>query len=550
MRNAVFILALLVGLAVLVGPLLPPPEVPAPATPASRSATTEAVAPSPGEDDFRAAVARVDAAFRAEWSAAGLRPAEPAPPETVLRRLHLAMVGTVPSLAEIRDFEADARPTPDRIADRVWRLLADRRFHDNLAERLARAYVGTENGPFILFRRRRFVSWLSDQVRENTAYDHLVRTMIASDGVWTDNPAVNFLTVAIEADTDKNPDPEKLAARVSRTFLGVRMDCARCHDHPFAQWKQDDFHGIAAFFGRTKRAGLPGILDAATGDYQRDDGKGGRVKVAPAVPYAADLLPPEGHGRLRSRLAEWVTHRGNRAFARAAANRVWAVMFGRPLVEPIDDIPTDPSAKVPAALDVLADDFSGHGFDLHRLVRLIAACGVFRLDSRADFEMTAAHEAKWAVFPETRLRPDQVAAGIIQASSPTTIDAESHVVRKLIRAFQAGDFVKRYGDLGEHEFDPRGTTIPQQLLLMNGDVVAERTADQIINAPFQIARLAPDDAKAVEAAYLAVLTRRPTAEESAHFAARLHGSKGAERGRRVADLFWTLINSTEFSWNH
>jgi hypothetical protein len=112
------------------------------------------------------------------------------------------------------------------------------------------------------------------------------------------------------------------------------------------------------------------------------------------------------------------------------------------------------------------------------------------------------------------------------------------------------DFVRRFGDTGEDEFDARGGTIPQRLLLMNGDLVQKQTSEGLFNASALIAQLAPDDRKAVEVAYLAVLTRRPTPEESAHFAARLEGTSGKERKARLTDLYWTLLNATEFSWNH
>ena len=128
----------------------------------------------------------------------------------------------------------------------------------------------------------------------------------------------------------------------------------------------------------------------------------------------------------------------------------------------------------------------------------------------------------------TRLRPEQVAGAILQAASLTTLDAQSHWFVRLIVYTGRNDFVRRYGDTGEDEFDARGGTIPQRLLLMNGELVQKQTEDGLFNAAPQIAQLAPDDRKAVEVAYLAVLTRRPTPEESAHFEARLEGTSGKD----------------------
>jgi hypothetical protein len=150
----------------------------------------------------------------------------------------------------------------------------------------------------------------------------------------------------------------------------------------------------------------------------------------------------------------------------------------------------------------------------------------------------------------TRLRPEQVAGGVLQASSLETVNQGSHIVLQLTRFFQGNDFIQRYGDSGDDEFDGRGGTIPQRLLLMNGQMVYDRTKEDPGNAATRIGWLAPNDRDAIESAYLAVLTRRPTAEEAAHFSERLAGTTGKERSQRLEDLYWALINSTEFSWNH
>jgi hypothetical protein len=199
----------------------------------------------------------------------------------------------------------------------------------------------------------------------------------------------------------------------------------------------------------------------------------------------------------------------------------------------------------------LADDFVAHGYDLQRLIRLIAASEVFQRDSRADFEVTEEHEKAWAVFPLSRLRPEQMAASLIQASSLKTINGQAHVLMRIAMYGQTNQFVQRYGDLGEDEFTDRGSTIPQRLLMMNGNLVKERTQpNPLVSASTRIAMLNAKPEKQVEAAYLAVLTRRPTPEESQHFIARLGDREERSRVQAVEDLYWTLVNSTEFSWNH
>jgi hypothetical protein len=150
----------------------------------------------------------------------------------------------------------------------------------------------------------------------------------------------------------------------------------------------------------------------------------------------------------------------------------------------------------------------------------------------------------------TRLRPEQVAGAIFQAASLTTLGPQSHWFVRFARYTGSNEFVRRYGDMGEDEFVACGGTIPQRLLMMNGDLVRDKIKDDLFNASRRIAEQAPDDRNAVEVAYLSVLTRRPTPEEQAHFGGRLAGSKGQERKNRLSDLFWTLLNTTEFSWNH
>jgi hypothetical protein len=293
-----------------------------------------------------------------------------------------------------------------------------------------------------------------------------------------------------------------------------------------------------------------------------------KLAIEPRVPFTRELLPEEGNRR--QRLAAWVTDPKNPYFARAAVNRVWALMLGRPLVAPVDNLESAEQGMQQVPLDdlspgekqclelrksmlpilqLLADDFTASGFDLRRLIRVIACTRVFRLDSAVERDSSDADEESWAIFPLTRLRPEQVVGGAIQTSSVSTINAESHIVIRILRLTSENDFVKRYGDSGEDEFGGKGGTIPQRLLMMNGNLIHDRIKDSIFNAATRIAWQAPDDPRAVETAYLSVLTRRPTEVEAKHFEQFL-GEPGMTRPQKLEDLFWALINSTEFSWNH
>jgi hypothetical protein len=204
--------------------------------------------------------ARINSEFQKHWQTKGLPHALRTSELAVVRRLSLALTGTIPSVEEIRALE-QVDPE-DRIPWWVAHLLEDRRYADYVAERLARAYVGTEDGPFILFRRRRFVTWLADHLHRNTRYDNIVTELISDTGLWNSSPAVNFVTVTAQQNQDNKPDEIRLAARTTRAFLGMRIDCLQCHDDKMEKvtimedgqprgGTQQDFHHLAAFFGET-----------------------------------------------------------------------------------------------------------------------------------------------------------------------------------------------------------------------------------------------------------------------------------------------------------
>ena len=165
--------------------------------------------------------------------------------------------------------------------------------------------------------------------------------------------------------------------------------------------------------------------------------------------------------------------------------------------------------------------------------------------------VTTLQEEQFAAFPITRLRPEQVAGSVLQSAKLKTIDADSHVLVRIVRFFEQNDFLKRYGDMGEDEFGGSGGTIPQRLVMMNGKLVHDRTKEALLmNSATRIGAMSPDDPTAIETAYLTTLTRQPTAEERSYFVERFKAGAKLKRAELMEDLFWTLINSTEFSWNH
>jgi len=399
-------------------------------------------------------VGLVDAAFEETWQDANLQVAETVDHLTYARRMSLGLAGTVPSLEEMRVLES----VSNEIRNERWlqHLLADDRTSLFLAERLARAFVGVEGGPFLVYRRSRFVSWLADQLQQNVPYDQIVRRVLTDKGTWTQSPAVNFYSKTIDQNEDEgNVDPVLLAGRTSRAFLAMRIDCLQCHGDFLGNvnlgdpqnpsgGQQTDFHSLAAFFSGTgiSLGGVHSSPEPVPWQVQLL-GDSEESTVQPSLPFLKKLDGEESD--LRLRLANWVTHRENRPFARAIVNRLWAIVYGRPLVEPVDNI--------------IASQY-----DLRRAITVIASCKPARLNSRASFGISNRHGQTFAVFPMRRLRPDQVAGAIVQSSSLTTINSQAHILDRLMKFGSKRDFVRRFGDPGENEFEQRGETVTQKLL--------------------------------------------------------------------------------------
>jgi hypothetical protein len=578
------------------------------------------------------AAREVDAHLQSLWEQQGITPAAPADELAVLRRLSLALHGTVPSLEELRRFEVD------RGADRLDRwtaaMLEDPRFSDYFADRLGRAFVGAEAGQFIIFRRDRFAEWLRGELLSHRPYDEIVRSMIASHGVWTGEGEVNFLTAAYANDEF---DVNKLTARTVRAFLGQRIDCAQCHDHPFDVWTQSQFEGLAAHYGqiglslagvrdssehlfalppeirgalaggdvpppvrqafreagqRLRRFARIDVVTPATlwlvSDSAQEPGREETLKprfvirstpeglnvsrldaeyvvedretldervVDPAVPFHPEWLGTTG--TRRERLAAWVTHPQNRRFERAVANRIWGLLFGRPYLvdRPVDDLPSPEDASSAAetrVLDLLGADLRAHGCDLRRLIRVITRTRAFRMDSAPaamDAETIEAAERTWGVFPLFRLRPEQVIGSMLQSHAVQTIDQESHLFVRAQRFFVERDFVEEFGDPGDHELEDRAGTIQQALLRMNGQFSRDMSEARPFSGPGRIAAYSSTPETLLENVFLVCFARRPTADERAHFLPQLAATGDAHR-EAVEDLFWTLFNSPEFSFNH
>ncbi|QDU11751.1 DUF1549 domain-containing protein [Gimesia aquarii] len=499
---------------------------------------------------FQNTVKQVDQFFEDQWSESNISASKSTDDLNQIRRLSLALHGTVPSLEEIREFEQ--MEGNDRLERWTQKLLADRRFADYFSERLARAFVGVDQGQFIIFRRDRFKAWLSEQIEANTPYDELAKTLISGEGLWTGDPETNYITAA---SADGNLDRNKLTGNTVRAFLGQRIDCAQCHDHPFDHWKQSDFEGLTAFYGQVE-VQLFGVRQNEDLKYEVEDRETLEKRVvSPQVPFLDECLPQEG--TLREKLAAWVTHPQNRRFERASANRIWGLLFGVPYINPVDDLPapTDLSEFPPDVLDILGKDFRENGYDIKRMIQIIVASKPFRLSSQSKSPVSEEEVERlndsWALFPLVRLRPEQIIGSMLQASSLKTIDQNSNLFMRGRRFFSEINFINEYGDLGSDELNDFPGTIPQALLRMNGEFAQDNGTASPLNSVGRIAGLDFSDEKRIETCFLVCLTRPPTSSEKDYFLKQYQATQNQnERVKVTEDLFWSLYNSPEFSWNH
>jgi hypothetical protein len=541
-----------------------------------RDVPRRTIAQPPQVRQSDALTAQIDAYLDARWAEKGLAPAEEVDDLAYARRLWLDLLGTIPSLEELRRLEA--RPAGGRQAWLVETAMSDPRFAETLAERLTRIAVGGGARPDdLLYRRRRMVSWLTGEIRRHRPWDELVREWISAEGLSTSSPAVNFVR-------SQAVDPVKLAARSTRAFLGIRIDCAQCHDHFFADWTQDQFEGLAAYFARIEQ-NVAGITEKTEGEYELEvheiyeeeleEGEAPvegeepvageamamgesepEVKtrvVAPSVPFGAEWVPEDAPTR-RQALAAWITHPESPYFARAIVNRLWSQLMGRGIVEPVDelDVITDPVEG--ALLDLLSADLVENGFRLERTIRAIVSSRAYRLSSvLPDGGNEETLSALWALYPLKQLRARALGSAMFQATSFWTYDAQRAQLLRMIHFFQLNEFVNRRAEDTDSEV-MEDESLLQRLQILNSKHFHERSKDDdIFGVAPRLQSLSPTNAEAIENAFLMALTRRPTPQEALPFLERLEAvdpKDGNGRAGVIADLLWALVNTTEFAWNH
>lgn len=460
------------------------------------------------------------------------------------RRAHLDILGVLPTVEEARAFLADENPGKREAL--VDALLDRPEFNDVWAMKWAEV-LRVATGVAVLDAKgmHRYNDWLRQQIAANTPMDQLVRELLTAEGGNFTNPAANFYLV--------ESDPAIIAENVAQVFTGIQLKCAQCHNHPFERWTMDDYYSFAAFFAQVgrKASGDPReqiVFNRGAGDVKnlRD----GQVMA----PKFLGGHAPDCAGRDRRELvAEWLTAPENPWFARNIANRVWHHFFGAGIVDPPDDVRVSNPPSNPRLLDELGQRLVEYNYDLRRLVRDICASHTYQMDSQPR-------------TPDVRDTRNFAFAQVRRLTAEQMLDAISQVAESEIkfpnlplgaRAAQVANgpsgiyFLEVFGRPSretvctcERSNDP---TLAQSLHLINGETLHRAIAGD----DGRLARLLREETPVpalAENLYLAALSRPPREAELADIAAYVEGAEDLRPA--LEDVFWAVLNSKEFTFNH
>jgi hypothetical protein len=471
----------------------------------------------------------------------GIQPSGECTDADFLRRVYLDVIGTLPTPDEASRFLSDERPDKraalvDELLERpeyadYWALRwADLLRVDRLALKAKGAYT--------------FHQWLRTSLAENKPYDRFVREIITAQGNSDQSGPVNLYRML---DT-----PELAASTVSQVFLGVRIECARCHHHPTDKWSQDDFYGMVGFFnGVDRNATLESMTLASGNIVEVKHPRSG--EIVPPHPLDADAMAVDGDAR--DDLANWMTSPDNRWFCREIANRLWSHFVGRGLIEPIDDMrETNPASNGPL-LSALGQNVADEQFDLKQVIRAITGSAVYQRSSKPN----ASNRHDQDNFSHAAFKSIQ-AEVLLDAISQATGRPEAFpLLPEGTRAIELWDnrvdhyFLKVFGR------PLRGTacecervnepSTAQVLHLLNAPEIHAK----IGHHRGRVRKLVASDHPAeeiVDQLYLATYSRRPDDRQRDVAVAYLDGASAERRTEAAEDLLWTLMNTTEFLFNH
>jgi len=522
------------------------------AEPTKPAAETAAPQVDDSADVLRLA-AKIDEAVSRRWKADKAVAAPGVDDAAFMRRVSLDIAGRIPPVADLHEFLDDT--APDKRHKLVERLLESPAYVTHFAKVWRSVMLPEADSNLeIRFLVPGFEAWLRKQLTSNTGFDALVREILTVpvDPRLATNP--------FQPQTDVTPvgfyqakqlKPENLAAGTARMFLGVRIECAQCHDHPFDDWKREQFWGYAAFFAGVERdqGGEKGAVDAIREMF------GGRELMIPGTekkvaPTYLDGAQPKLKFRdsPRSILADWMISGNNSYFARATVNRLWGHFFGVGIVNPVDDFTAANPPSHPELLDLLASEFAAHHFDLKFVIRAITASRTYQLTSRQT-DKSQENPRLFARMALKGLSAEQIFDSIAQATGFHEPFA-NRGPQGMMNATPREEFVRMFENSSDSTIEQQ-TTILQALSMMNGQFVTEATG---LEKSATLAAVAEfplmSTADRIEALYLAALSRPPRTDERERLVKYVDaGGPAQDPKKALSDVFWALLNSSEFLFN-
>jgi hypothetical protein len=484
------------------------------------------------------AAAKIDGFLESSWKANEITPAPRSGDAEFHRRAWLDLSGVAPTVAATRQFLADQ--SEDKRKRLIDQLLNSPQHADHMAT-LWNEILLPPDSQTQLEQRENVASlhrWLREQFYKNVPYDHLVGSFLTAGGAADSGPAIFYTSHAVQ--------PEKLAAATSRIFLGLQLQCAECHDHPFDRWTQRDFWQFTAFFAQLERDQSRGAQNPII-----EDRPGREVTlpetetvISPRYPGVPNPPEPDPRGIRRRQLTIWLASRDNPYFARAAANRVWGHLFGRGLVEPVDAMDADNKPSHPELLEFLADHLIQLRFDLRRFYATLARTDAYGRSSAVGASERPPRDSFAAMSVKT-LTAEQFYNSLLQ-----NVYCQSRSDSGMGQSNfdpQRESFLARMRAAGSSPVDyPHG--VVQALGMMNGpEVLAACSSERTgllaaLQAPFF------DDDQRIETIFLATVSRYPSTEESSRASAMLAStSDPSDQAERLSDLLWALLNSAEFA---
>ena len=489
----------------------------------------------------------------------GIPPSDVCDDATFLRRVTLDVAGRIPTESETAEFFADTRS--DKRKHLIDRLLRSPSYADFFANKWTSLLKNRRDNANDITSNFAFHAWIRDSLLANVPYDQIVRELLAATGTVVANPPVAWYK--------RVKDPKAQLEDVAQLFLGVRMQCAQCHHHPFERWSQDDYYGFAAFFSQVGRkpSGVQGedLIFHKRGVAGSKNMKTGKTVLPAALGDAVGDIPPDTDPRLK--LAQWMSDPQNPFFAKAVVNRYWKHFFKRGLIEPEDDIRDSNPPTNPELLAELEKHFVESGFDLRQLVRVIVNSTAYQLSAEPN-ESNAADVQNYSRYYPRRMQAEVLLDSIDDLTGATTNFANLPIGTRAVALpdnsyNKASPLLKVFGRPESNsvcECERRGSaSLAQSLHLMNARDIKSKLATRDGRAD----RLSKSDASPedkIGELYMAAFSRSPNEQEIAVAKDYLNQSRYDKEGKpipeRIAardnfqDLVWALINTKEFLFNH